>query len=324
MSYENEEYQEPENKSGAKKALVIGTIIALLAINGFMFYNWSQQKKRSEALENQLTLTDSLKKGLEGEKEQNVSKIGELEDQNASLDSLRVLNESEIADAKSRLAELGQKQKLTMSELTEAKSLIKQLRSAESRYKLKIDSFLTINESLIVEKEKLIADNERLNTEKKQLTSDLDNEKSTVSKLSSEKEDLTNKGKVLKVSNILFMGMQKKGSKDVSTDKAKKVDRIDVSFDVQANPIASNGSRTAYIRLLDPTGKVISSNEGTVQTAGVMCSKKVNFDYNKSGATVKTNIVPTGKLEEGRYTVEVYIEEQLAGKGSDALRKSFL
>lgn len=324
MSYENEEYQEPENKSGAKKALVIGTIIALLAINGFMFYNWSQQKKRSEALENQLTLTDSLKKGLEGEKEQNISKIGELEDQNASLDSLRVLNESEIADAKSRLAELGQKQKLTVAELTEAKSLIKQLRSAETRYKLKIDSFLTINETLIVEKEKLIADNEKLTTEKKQLASDLDNEKSNVSKLSTEKEDLTNKGKVLKVSNIIFMGMQKKGSKDVSTDKAKKVDRIDVSFDVQANPIASNGSRTAYIRLLDPTGKVISGSEGTVQTAGVMCSKKVNFDYNKNGSTVKTNIVPTSKLEEGRYTVEIYIEEQLAGKGSDALRKSFL
>jgi hypothetical protein len=312
------ENQEQENKSGAKSALFIGLIVSLAAINGFMFYNWNNQKKMNENLEKEIAFKDSINKSLEGDKTQNLSKIGELESTNLAKDSLITLREGEIDQAKARLAELGRKQKLTAGELGEAKSLIRSLRAAEVKYKLAIDSFLTINEGLITEKEKLIAENTGLKT-------DLQAEKQAVASLEGEKTDLISKGQVLKVSNVQFMGFQKKNSGDKATDKANKIDRFDVSFDVLDNPIAKNEAKTAYLRIIDPMGKVLTNPaDAAGSVSGNVCSKKVGFNYEKNGSTVKTSFVPVGKLEEGRYTIEVYIDSQLAGKGSDNLRKSFL
>ncbi len=310
--------QNQQNKTGAKNALFIGLIVVLAIINAVMFYNWNNQKKLNENLEKEIAFKDSINKTLEGDKEQNLSKIGELENTNLAKDSLITLREGEIDQAKARLAELGKKQKLTATELGEAKSLIRSLRAAEVKYKLKIDSFLTINESLIEVKEKLIAENSGLKN-------DLQAEKQNVATLEGEKTDLISKGQVLKVSNVTFMGFQQKGNADKATDKANKIDRFDVNFDVLDNPIAKNEPKIAYVRIIDPKGKVLTNPAdaaGSVQ--GNVCSKKVGFNYDKAGTKVKTSFVPISKLEEGRYTIEVYIDNQLAGKGSDNLRKSFL
>jgi len=316
---DHEPYQEENNATSAKRGLVIGLIAALTIINGIFLYNWIQQKNINKSLEKELTLTDSLKRNLEGLNETNISKINEQEIQISKKDSFITLKENEIETAKARLAELNQKQKITASELSEAKSLIKSLRAAESLYKIKIDSFLIVQESLVEEKEKLMAENVGLKTDLSKEKENVANLQSDKSTLENEKFDLIKKGEVLKVSNISFIGIQQKGSKTEETDKVNKLDRIDISFDVLANPIAKSDTRKACVVIKDPNGLMLSSNESSAN-----CTKTVTFDYENGGKTVKASFVPKGKMKEGRYIVEVYIDGQLAGKGSDKLRKTIL
>jgi hypothetical protein len=122
------------------------------------------------------------------------------------------------------------------------------LRKIMQNYVVTIDSLNTLNQKLTVERN--------------QAQDSLKVEKNKSVKLNQEKgqlQDLVHTGSMLSATNITAEGVHYRfGKKELTTEKAKKAEKIKVSFTVTANRIAKAGNKNIFIRVLTPDGKELS------------------------------------------------------------------
>jgi len=174
----------------------------------------------------------------------------------------------EIEEKKARIAELIEEAKKHKNDAKTIASLRKEtetLRSIMIGYVHTIDSLNTLNIQLKEEKQTVI---KKLGEEK---------EKQNV--LIKEKEELKStiaKGSVLNCFNIVAkaVSFKKSGTKESETTKAKRTQKIKVSFTLGENKIAKKGEKTVYVRIMTPDGKELAKSYDD--------SYKFNFD-NSSG-----------------------------------------
>jgi len=174
----------------------------------------------------------------------------------------------EIEEKKARIAELIEEAKKHKNDARTIASLRKEtetLRNIMIGYVHTIDSLNTLNIQLKEEKQTVI---KKLGEEK---------EKQNV--LIKEKEELKStiaKGSVLNCFNVIAkaVSFKKSGTKETVTTKAKRAQKIKVSFTLGENKIAKKGEKTVYVRVMTPDGKEMAKSYDE--------SYKFNFD-NSSG-----------------------------------------
>ncbi len=174
----------------------------------------------------------------------------------------------EIEEKKARIAELIEEAKKHKNDARIISALRKEtetLRSIMIGYVHTIDSLNTLNIQLKAEKQTVI---KKLGEEK---------EKQNV--LIKEKEELKStiaKGSVLNCFNVVAkaVSFKKSGTKETETNKAKRAQKIKVSFTLGENKIAKKGEKTVYVRVMTPDGKEMAKSYDD--------SYKFNFD-NSSG-----------------------------------------
>ncbi len=325
MTYSNYPSASPQETPPSPKkdsrAIIYGLLIAaLLGTWGYIIWDKSKENQEDVLQTAQLATSDSSKNAIQTEYNAALQRLDELTSMNSSMDSLVKSKNSEVENLKTRIKSLMSKQNKTTADLAEAKRLINELNS-------KISGFVQEIEVLRVENLQLKTEKQELTTQKEVLQQEYDQTKEQ-KKVVEEKLDVAS---TLNANNINVVTIdERKNGKEVEKDKAKRVDKIRVTFDV-FNRVGDDGTKEVYVVITDPSGTVVSnealgSGRFTTRDEGEkVFTKKSNVNFS-AGKTVPLSLEwkPGTKFLEGNYKVSIYNNGFKIGEGSKSLKKGGL
>lgn len=284
------------NNSGLK--IIIGILIALLALLGFFTYqNHNDSLKTEEML---LTQKLEIQEDLD-------AKIVELDNEIAKSTSLK----DELIAAR--------------DDISSFRDSVKDLKVLKyniiKRYKKKLASLEQLNNDLLVRSQQLEQDNYNLTVEVDSTKAEVVRRDITIDEKTQENDSLSVKntnlsntiseGAKLQVSNVTIHALKERRGKLKETDRASRVDALRVGFTIRKNSIAESGKRTIHIVVKDASGKTLTGVESFENTEGqnVVYSETTEVEYTNDDKQVITVIdIPEKSLEEGNYYVDVYLE----------------
>lgn len=312
----SEEPQQPEKKKGGQ-AVIIALALLLLGSLGFNIYQYTQQKKSTEEIQ----LVNVNLKDTENARVQLQQQFDDLsydyemaKTQLSMRDSILTERDSEIAAKQNEIQSILNKKNATESELGKAQKLINSLNGDISRYKQEIAVLQAQNDSLMVTVD-------TLNIQHQRISGELLAEKGRAD------ENERNLRTTFSISNYQITGLKVRSSgKEVETDKAKRIDKIRVSFDLDPNQYAESGEKQIYIAIFKPDGKLgkfKNASPGQLETwanGTVDYSDMVNFNYQQG---TKQNITFDWEdydFPQGNYKIVLYQNGMKIGQKSMELK----
>ena len=224
--------------------------------------------------------------------------------------------DKDIAAKKAEIRKILNDKNATVAQLTKAKSMIEELN-------VKITSLESDVARLTGENEVLTTANTTLQQEKTDLQTNL-------SSRTAEKEALektVDVGSTFSASNIKITPLNdKKGGKEKETTKAKRVDKLVVSFDVE-NRIAKSGPADMYLIVTAPDGMVISQSGNTLNTreeGDKSFTAKVPVQYEQGTRKNVQFPIQQDNFKTGDYKIEIYQNGFKIGEGIRSLKKGGL
>ncbi|MBT8196094.1 MAG: hypothetical protein KJO64_06680 [Bacteroidia bacterium] len=142
-------------ETGSKKSVIIVIIVILLTANGFLLWQFFNDKNTIEVARNEVVETRNEKNELFSELEQVKLNFENIKSDNDSLQELLVAKDKEIADKVNRINKLIKGGGAW--EMRKAKKELNSLRLLSAQYKLERDSLLVVSAQLT-------SDNKTLNT----------------------------------------------------------------------------------------------------------------------------------------------------------------
>ncbi len=223
--------------------------------------------------------------------------------------------QADIEEKKARIEELikeAEKHKGDFYIIAKLRKETETLREIMKGYVRTIDSLNTLNQNLVAEK--------------KTVLKQLDEQKEKENTLIKEKEELKTtiaKGSVLTCFNISAKGVQLKrgGKKEVETSKARKADKIKVSFSLGENKIAKAGEKTVFIRIITPDGKEMAKNyddtyKFTFNKSSGYYAGKETLNYANVEIAGVTYCEGQGEMVPGNYIIEVTCDGVVIGSSN--------
>jgi predicted nucleic acid-binding Zn-ribbon protein len=307
----------------------VAVIVILLGINAYMIYNRSQLKAENTELSADLDETTKLKEELNKQYYSALSELEGMRGTNEELNALIDQQKQELDASKSKIEGLLRDK----GNLSKARSEIANLQG-------RINQLLAEVNQLRGENETLKGDVTRLGEEKTQLQTSLEAEKTTTAQLSTEKSSLETEkadlektkselskkvtaASAIKVQEIEGTGLITKDQKKPSkSNNAKKVNQVDVCFEIIPNDNAEIGQEVFHVRVIAPNGETLASEGSFTNGSGddVPFSKAKSTSYNKGVSKVCASVAPGAPFAEGDYKVEVYNKGYLSGKGTFRLK----
>jgi FtsZ-binding cell division protein ZapB len=290
-------------KPAGGKSLPVGLIAIAVILAGVLIYMViAYQGKKKEMFEMETLLTsekDSLANelrlmihGYDTLKTNNDTLNAQLEKEQDRIKKLLAINANNVQLIRTYRAEIGT------------------MRNIMKSYIVQIDSLNTRNKILI-------AENEQIRGEISQVTR-------TNVELSKAREDLTAKveiASVVQAKDIIVLGLNQK-RKD--TDRLDRMSTLSVCFTLRENPIAAAGRKTVYMRIIRPDGLVITDSPDNIFTykdENLVFSASRDVDYENIDLEVCIYQPKSVDFIPGTATVELYLEGNLIGTATFALRK---
>jgi len=280
-------------------------ILLLLGTNVYLFL--SRDKSQQKVLEADVKLqqADTSLARLQDEYNASLVRLDDLTGKNAQLDKLLKQKDSELSKTKARIQEILNKNHATEQEVAEARRLIAKLNSRIQTYEQQIKQLKQENVALKVERDSVVVTNTDL-------------------------QQKVNLAKVLHASNIRLKGIKltNGGRKEKETEKAKRMDLLRIVFDIDENRIAESGRKELNICIINPNGELLSNaalGSGSFKTADgqsryYSVSKSVALQTEQPLQDVNVDWQQSAEYFKGVYTVEIYHQGYLIGKGSVSLR----
>lgn len=217
-------------------------------------------------------------------------------------DSLKFKLEREQMRTQALIEELERTKATSYAEITRLKKELKTLREVLKDYTRQIAELSRENESL---KQENTVVKERF----KNATKQIDN-------LSSEKEMLTEKVSLasqLDATGINVSLLRKNGRE---TEKLKRAKQIKVSFGIAKNITSSTGTKTAYVRILQPDMESLRKSESNIfryENRDITYSMKREFEFTGEETSLEMywNIEET--LQEGEYNIFIFVDGNMIG-----------
>lgn len=299
------EPQAPKKNSNVIYFLIV-VILALIGTDVYLFVTKKASDKTIIVQSDQKTRLQSELDSLELQIEQvNAGKTKMTAELQAKNDSLK----AKIHDLRIQL----DKGKLTKAELEKAQEDVKQLRYFVTKYTADIDELQKKNADLTAERDTL--------------KSNLTTVKDKATTLQKQNEDLSSKvqiGAALKVGTINITSLKVKGSgKEVQNDRAAVVKKLKIDFTVASNPLADKRLHDIYVRVIDPTGNLITSAESTtfqVEGQDLQYTYKAPIDFKDDGSGFTIDWLNPNPFQKGTYTVLLYADGFSMGKSSVKLK----
>jgi|JI10StandDraft_1071094.scaffolds.fasta_scaffold20714_3 predicted RNase H-like nuclease (RuvC/YqgF family) len=303
---ENPEQEQPIRKDSNKIYFLVAVILALLGTNTYLFF---KDKKANDRI---ITVSDE-KTRMQTE----IDKI-EAELDNATSNNLKLSEEmqKEQEIAREKIDELRNALKqgqLTQGQLAKAQEEIKQLRYFVSKYSTEIDE--------------LKKQNQDLTSERNELLSTVDSVSTKANELEKQNEELNTKvqaAAAIKSGNISIaaLNIRNNGKESVVT-RASTTDKLRVNFSIVNNPLAEKGIHTIFLRVIDPSGNLVISNNGGIFISDdeeLQYSYKTAIEFANDGRSYTIDWADGRTYQKGVYTIILYADGYTMGKGSLSLR----
>jgi hypothetical protein len=317
-NYPSSSTQPANRPNNTTRNVLIGILAAgLLGTWGYVLYDKNKTQEviqvKSAEVSNATTARDSVQTIYN----EALTRLDSLVGSNNNLTGQLTDRQSEIVKLKNQINGIMRNKNATAADLRRARTLIASLNDKISGLEAEVAR-------LMGENQQLATTNTVLTNEKQQLTTDLQ----TTTQQKEEALQKVDVGSTLAASNFNIRGIDEKGNgKEKETDKAKKVNKLVVSFDVE-NRIAQSGPADLYVVVTAPNGQVISNptmGSGTLTTRNDgerAFTTKQSIEYEQG--THKTVSFPLrqDKFETGNYKIEVYHNGFKIAEGTRSLRKS--
>ncbi|MEN9569878.1 MAG: hypothetical protein RL172_1109 [Bacteroidota bacterium] len=301
--------------------LTVGLVIALLGTWGYIIWDKSKVKETIQQKDTQYASVVSEKDTLKNLLDEATMRYDALKTSNAKKDSTITARDREIAEKRSRIQSLLNKANATQEELAEAKKLIASLNDDINIYKEEV--------------EKLKGENIQLTQEKQAVTQERDAARKDVDSAKGiirDRDNVIDVGSTLHAANFNIAGIDEKGSgKEKETSKAKKVDKMRISFLLDENRIAPSGSKDLYVCITDPSGnpvavEALGSGMFTTRDGETKpFTQKVQINYTQGQKQIVSFDWKQGaKFQPGNYKIEVYHNGFKIGDGFAVLKKGGL
>ena len=287
------------------KKIIIPLIALLVLLTGgvvYLFLSLSAEKENSRQMQE---LAELDKKEMENEYREFSNQYSEMMTK-INNDSIIAQLTQEQLRTQQLLKELQQTKSHDAAEIARLKKELAQVRAVLREYVIQIDSLNRLNEHLT-------AENARVNSALAE--SNRQNEA-----LTSEKASLSEKVAIaaqLDATNINFMPLNKKGKEEKKVSKAKQ---LKVDFTVSRNVTAQSGMKTFYVRIITPTGSVLSAGTIPYENKNIQYSMKKQVEYNGEATSVTMYWNIHEVHSAGTYQVAIFCDGQMIGSKSFATK----
>jgi len=299
---------ETENsaKKNNRRILVIVVVAILLIVNGIQFYISRQNEQKSrELLQNQEQELDNTYSKLDSISGQLAIKIAEIEKLGGDIDSLLVIKEQLEQEKKQLIVS----KNITQERYNQIKGKIEGYEFLLKKKDEEISKLKEVNEALLSENQNLKENRNELNKE--------------IQNLQQQQEEINEKiseAAVLKAQDISFFAISKRGKeRDGNEFRVRQLDRLKVNFSLAKNPLSELGSKSIYMRIIDPEGGSLynaAAGSGTFDHNGeqLFFTALKEILYDNSGQDVQFVYDKGSEFKKGQYQVELYAEGALIGK----------
>ena len=284
-----------ENKKSNSKIIVIVLAVLLLAVVAYTFYNNTEHKKVTDAIEEE-------KLEIEGNLDNMIVKYEEAIGQNTSLSNELSLERDRIIALRDSVKGL----KATNY------SLIR-------RYRKEIAKLEETNRRLFFMTDSLTGANQLLTINLDSANVQISNQLAKNDTLSLQNLNLSEKvaiGSVLRVNKAKVLAMRERtNGKLVETSRSRNTDAFRINFTIAKNEISEQGERQVYIQILNSKGLTIAS-KGDLTLGETQISYSDQTIVNYLGESVDIiSLVEVNRdyINSGVYKVNIYIEDKLAG-----------
>ena len=319
----------PTEGGGKKRdGLYIIIILLLLLAGGYMGYLISEKNKTLNQCDNEKAELVAEMEALNEMMHDEGLAIGENVRQNlqnmiSQYDNMEIENQ-QMADSiqaqKDKISGLIQEldqakgdRKHYMSKVYMLQKETETLRSIMKDYIRTIDSLNTVNQGLVVD-----LDNTKTNLNN--VTSERDDYKNQTNELT----DKVNKGSKLSAFSFLTEGIKEKGTGSYKeTDRASSCSHIRSCFTLGENSIATPGNKTVYMRIITPGGTVLYESNNNTFKAGdqaLLYSDKKTVNYQNQQVDMCIFYKLTGEIEKGNYITQIYCEGVMIGTDNFVLK----
>lgn len=302
---ENQTSQTPKKNSNVIYFLIV-VVLALLATDVYLYLQKNKSDTKIVYQNDEKTRLQTELDSLEAQIEQvNIGKT-------KMSASLQAKNDSLKAKIKVLRAELA-KGKLTVAELAKAQEDVKQLRYFVTSYTAQIEELKKQNVSLA--------------TERDTLKTNLVTAAKKDSDLTKQNKELDTKVKVasaLKIATVDIVAYKIRGSgKEVDTKRSGPAKKIKINFTVASNAVAEKNMHDIYVRVIDPTGNLITGTDsGTFNADGqdLQFTYKTAIEFKDDGSGYTIDWTNPVAFQKGSYTVLLYADGYTMGKTSFTLK----
>ncbi len=312
------ESPEPRKNNG-RVLLWVALVLVLLGINGVLLYLRSQEQDKNEQLTTDVQAKDT--KLQEQIKEYEAIKAN-FERQSQDLQKLGLSNDS----LRSRIA--GVNADLLRLRSFKAGSFSLAMQRQYKQRAVNLEGQLKKRDEEIAQ---LKTDNQTLFTETTTLKERQNKLTDTISTIAKTNRDLSDKVTVasrLQANNIKVAIITKKNKEkedDKEEFKAKRVDKVKVTFSLARNDVSPKESKAIYMRILEPDGAALynlSTGGGTFTVDGQesFYTQKQDVVYDNSRQPVEFTYAKGADYKKGIHTVELYEGGALMGKTTFTLK----
>ena len=309
--------QEPKNNN--RVLLIVALILVLLGINGFLFYLNQQKGQQNEQLAATVKEKDTK---LEAQIKEYEQLKASFEEQSQKLQAMGQSNDSlaaRIAAVNTDLLQLRAFRKGSFS-IAEQRRFKERAANFEGQLRKKDEEIAQLK-----------ADNEALYTETTTLKERQNRLTDTISTIARTNQELTDKVTVasrLQADNIrvgIINSRNKEKDDDDNEFKAKKVEKVKVTFNLARNDVAPKETKQIMMRLIEPDGSALynlSTGGGTFMIDGseAFYTAKQDVVFDNSRQPVQFIYAKGATYKTGLHTVELYSGGIMIGKTTFTLK----
>ena len=278
-----------------KTKIIVLLSVCILGLSGYMLYDSLNKEMSETEVKTQFTDLKSEYHYIQKDLELAVSDIH--------------FNSKEIVAQKQKIEKLINKNNVTQEELMEAKKIMGTLsKTILKNYKEKVIFLEDEKVKLLSEKDKIVIEISKLQDK----VNDLDEKIIKEKKISERKDQLITYASKLSLSNFKLNSFKVRSSgKEIQTDKAYRIDRIKVNFDINENILAPSGQKILFMVIKNPKSETVTfSNRPSgvffVNNKKNIFSDKVEINYTNGKEQTLEFVWDNEDFSRGDYVMEVY------------------
>ena len=201
-----------------------------------------------------------------------------------------------------------------------------------NRIKRKVSELQVISQNYVRQLDSLYVVNQELVTENERIREQVQEERMQNRTLQRQRDELTQmvtQAAVLRIYNLTADAVRfKGGSQETEIDKARRTERIRISFTIGQNDLVEAGPKDFYVRIADPSKNIIVKGMGDEYAFMyngelLQYTEKIHVTYENREKDVRAYYIkPSGKdMAPGYYFIDIYdSNDNLIGQTSLTLK----